>query len=197
MNKHELSLVNDRLFACMSQIKNFLDTTDIIQLASVRKNLTTKVLAVKCLHHQSQSFLVCTNLINQIECVTFVAACLQSYNKKVLQNDLIHEDSFSDIVAFLHNCVHVKVLLEKNRVSLQSVDRVLPIVNFGDIDSPSSNILCRSITLLLSVCGKNVTNNIDCFELNEYGISNTLNDIKISEIIKGNYEKLRDSRDIF
>lgn len=197
MNKYELSLVNDRLFACMSQIKNFLDSTDVIKLASIRKNLITKVLAVKCLHHQSQSFLVCTNLINQIECVTFVAACLQSYGKKVLQNDLIQENYFAEIISFLHNCSNVKVLLEKNRVSLQSIDRVLPIVQFEEIDSPSSNILCRSITLLLSVCGKNVTNNIDCFELNEYGISNTLNGIKIADITRGNYEKHEDARDIF
>lgn len=197
MNKYELSLLNDRLVTCISQMKNFLDTSDVFELSCARKNLATKVFAPKCVHHQSQVFLLSTTLIDKNVMTTFVAACLQTLRKKVVQNTLIQHNLFIELLSFLERSTDIKVIHDSNFIAISNDIDTMQVVRYEEVDDPSSQILCRSMSLLLAICGKNVTNNLDCFELNEYGISKIFNKVKITDLVRGVYDKPIDANSMY
>jgi hypothetical protein len=102
-----------------------------------------------------------------------VIASLKSANINVStqESDLVFCESLCD---FLKQRKSIAVCLKDNTISCQSEGTYFQICELEHLDLPAQEFFVRSLCLLLAVCGKNVSNTIDNFELNEYGITSTI-----------------------
>jgi hypothetical protein len=190
MNKYELSLLNDRIRNSLSLLRNFLDSTSSVEI-EIRESIgTLKVCAKKNKHHEAKTLLVFLdeNCIN--ETLQFIDACLFAANKTVIC-EIKDFNKNSELRDFLRHGDFFELCIVDGAIIIKNSLLHYVVVEKKDITRCGIEILTRSMTLFIAACGKNVTSSIDCFELNDYGISKIKNDVDINEITKGEYESDR------
>ena len=182
MNKYELSYVKTHIYNTLCSLRNFFDSTNTVNLSVTRKNLVTKVFAQKCTHHAEKTLLFIPCVADKIEMLNFCAALLCSIDKQVIFADTQYFCEYDALLNFLNSHDSLTVVVQEDKISATSnQEEVLLFTTIG-MNLASVHCLCRSCFLLLASAGKNVTNNIDCFSLNEYGISGITNGLKITDI---------------
>lgn len=150
--------------------KDILQKRDSFTLDAICKNTVTKVFAIEENDQKPIVFLVSPSFYDKKRLLEIVCACLKSINKEVKTNIEISLEEVKEfsLKIFYSYLIEIKIL--DNSICCIMDNEVIKLLDVTEVDSSSKNIIARSLCILFAFCGKTVSNNIDNFIINDYGI---------------------------
>jgi len=151
--------------------KDILHNVDDIDIYFNRINLVSKVYSK--IHNEHVVFLCSFSYANKSRLCEIVMGALSSIQIRC-SCDFEYDFEFVDYMrTFIQSHHNIYVHIENNILSLRNNSKFLLLADLGDTDRASQFSLCRSLCILLAMCGKIVHNNLDDIVLNDYGITNS------------------------
>ena len=170
------SRINKKISTLLYRSKDVFGTVSTINLECNRVNLITKIYAK--IYNEYLTFLISPGYSNRTRLFEIVAGCLSSCSRSVTHKEEWDSTYIQYLSAFLQNNQTVTVHLENNVITLRNTSRCMFLCELDNVDDASQQSLARSICILLAMCGKVVSNNIDDVILNDYGIVNSFEEVK-------------------
>lgn len=167
----KFSTTNKKLCNLLFKNRDILHSVDSINIYYNRVNLISKIYTkINCEHIV---FLCSFAYSDRIRLCEIAMGALSSMKIKCFC-EFQYDTEFVDFMrTFIQSNMHISVYMENNILSLRNNSKFLLLADLGETDLASQQSLCRSLCILLAMCGKVVSNNLDEVVLNDYGICNS------------------------
>jgi len=184
-NKSRFDILSQKLSEFCFACKDIFLSRNKILLETSRKNMVTKVFTPKVGSCKPFVFLVASSYFDTKRMVETVTACLRVAGKEVETSMSISEEFVDRLAAHISQNDHLTVRLLTNSIVLVSDKLEFQVFDVTGVDRPAKEVLTRSFCLNLAFCGKIVTNNLDSYIVNDYGIVNTQILASADKVING------------
>jgi len=184
-NKSRFDILSQKLSEFCFACKDIFLSRNKISLETSRKNMVTKVFTPKEGSCKPFVFLVASSYFDTKRMVEVVAACLKVAGKEVETPMNISKEFVDRLAEHISQNDHLVVRLLENSIVLVSNRLEFQVFDVTGVDRPSKETLTRSFCLNLAFCGKIVTNNLDSYIVNDYGIVNIETLANADKVING------------
>jgi hypothetical protein len=174
--------MHNRISAFLFKFKDIIANQQYLDTNYITKNLVTKIFC-RNNNNNEQVVILCSISDVAIEkLLSIVAGCFDSIGIRINSNIKLDTTFCESLSYFLSTISNIQVCLDDNTISLRAESSYFEICTLGNNDRVANEYLLRSICILLAICNKNVSNNVDSILLNEYGVANKIEMPKNEEL---------------
>lgn len=172
LNPRDLASLHSTLSKYLFKVRDVLTQIQSLELFLYEQNSVFKLFCKNPYTNEDITLFCSMTNLEQRKFFSIVRGALLSLGIKTTAQTEIDVEFSRNFAVFLKNHVNVCVCLDDNTCALRAGVAYFVIAELEGADRVSQEHFLRSLCTLISLCGKNVSNNLDNVLMNEYGIIN-------------------------